>query len=359
VSNRKPFWLLRPALVALVLAAFVGCGEDSAGPEDADPAAAAAALEDILTDFVEDNDGLQSTMVFSDAIQAALAGGPAAALATDVLTQVSEHATFAGMRSLRLNLAELGTDAPAKLPAWVLGLTFEYDTLTDQYFAGQRTGAPATGVRFILYAVDPILFQPIVPLQEIGYIDIVDTGTFPTAIEIGLIIVVSGDTLADVVATGTLVPDVSLTLAFSGFFSNGTDEADFEINVAETQTGFGVEFTMSASGASMGFEIGYDDTTGEESFTAFFREGDTHIVFTITDVDGEIQPGSGITFNGTVVALITGFVDEPVITNAEGFPLTEAEIAALYDLFDMMGFMIDIFFGLVEFALFLIFLGVM
>ena len=37
-----------------------------------------------------------------------------------------------------------------------------------------RTGAPANGVRFLLYAVDPVTFQPVEPLVEAGYVDITD-----------------------------------------------------------------------------------------------------------------------------------------------------------------------------------------
>lgn len=55
------------------------------------------------------------------------------------------------------------------------GTTFVYDPETDRYVADpEREGAPATGVRFVLYDVD-LLGQPIVD-QEIGWADLVDEG---------------------------------------------------------------------------------------------------------------------------------------------------------------------------------------
>ena len=46
--------------------------------------------------------------------------------------------------------------------------------------ASGLTGAPANGVRFVLYAVDPVMLRPVEPVVEVGYADIIDQSTAST-----------------------------------------------------------------------------------------------------------------------------------------------------------------------------------
>ncbi len=55
-----------------------------------------------------------------------------------------------------------------------------------------RTGAPANGVRFLIYAVNPITFVPVEPLQEVGYVQLTDLSGSST--QAARVIVVSGET---------------------------------------------------------------------------------------------------------------------------------------------------------------------
>ena len=91
--------------------------------------------------------------------------------------------------------------ALAVLPAEVLGKTFEYNSGTAQYEATARTGAPANGVRFILYAVNPVTQVPVEPLTEAGYADVLDEST-ATANSVRLQLVSGGVTYLDYGVTG-------------------------------------------------------------------------------------------------------------------------------------------------------------
>ena len=71
------------------------------------------------------------------------------------------------------------------IPQVALGRTFEFDTIADRYAAGQRTGAPANGVRFVLYAVDPVTEALVFPLVETGYADLTRVVTNPTILVAG------------------------------------------------------------------------------------------------------------------------------------------------------------------------------
>src|SRR5690606_23880081 len=58
------------------------------------------------------------------------------------------------------------------IPAGALGKTFTYDPESQQYTPSAITGAPANGVRFQLYAVDPTDGMPVEPLVEVGHVDL-------------------------------------------------------------------------------------------------------------------------------------------------------------------------------------------
>ena len=60
----------------------------------------------------------------------------------------------------------------AAISAEVAGKTFEYNG--TGYVPTDRTGAPSNGVRFIIYAVNPVTMQPVTPLQEVGYVQLTD-----------------------------------------------------------------------------------------------------------------------------------------------------------------------------------------
>jgi hypothetical protein len=75
---------------------------------------------------------------------------------------------------------EMSVNAAAALfPPALVGKTFEWDFTAQQYDTTARAGAPSNGVRFILYAIDPLTGDPVAPAPgtEVGYIDLKDEGS--------------------------------------------------------------------------------------------------------------------------------------------------------------------------------------
>ncbi len=75
------------------------------------------------------------------------------------------------------------------------------------------------------------------------------------------------------------------------------------------------------------------------------------------DSQGLIGENSGVTLNGDPVAYISGTLDDPLITNADGEPLTQVELQALGQLFEGVGDIFEMFMEIFVFSLFLIALG--
>ena len=357
MKNLRPFWLTRFAALALTISFVAACSDDSTGPNGPiDPEQAAEALDGVVAQFFEGNQALQSFEVSSELIASALAG-------TDVvlLDLFPRAGTVEGLtRSVQMSIADARSmqksGVPARIPVGMLGNTFVYNPATRQYEVDQaRTDAADDVVRFILYAVDPVLHQIVLDAQdqptEIGYIDIRDTSDFPT-VNVGLVAVVNNVTLIDVGVTGTFSQS-TLNLAFSGTLSDGNQDLTFGFDVTGSETSFAADFTITAAGYTVNFVFSGSDTAGSVTATI---TGEGTIVFTMS-VDALDNIDGSVTINGTQVAIMSGTTDAPVVTNAEGGELSEEEMQALANLFQGMGEIFEIFFGLAEFALFLLVLG--
>jgi hypothetical protein len=60
-----------------------------------------------------------------------------------------------------------------ELPSTVVGRTFVFDAESGVYVASGSDGAPAGGVRFQLYAIDPATNTPVEPLATVGFADVI------------------------------------------------------------------------------------------------------------------------------------------------------------------------------------------
>ena len=114
------------------------------------------------------------------------------------------------------------------IPEEYAGVTFVYDVETDGYVGSELTGAPANGVRFILYAVNPVTGTPVEPLVEVGYADFTVTETASSG-TVHVIVVSGGVTYRDyaVTAAGGVS---SLTVTIDGYAAGAPFLADAELN---------------------------------------------------------------------------------------------------------------------------------
>jgi hypothetical protein len=238
--------------------------------------------------------------------------------------------------------------SPALRPG-SLGTTYVYDPALQRYVAAAgRTGAPPNGVRFILYAVNPITHEPIVSL-EVGHADLIDEGAArPTGLGLRLIVVSEGTTYLDyrVAIDGSANAG---TLAVSGFLTDGETRLDFEI---------GATGTVGPTGATMNVAFEFDvparafNVAGTVQGTnapaghlgrinLVVRSGLTKIDVAITGDDHTVN--ATILVNNEIFATITGDHHNPMVRGAGGRELTADEIEALYGILRLVGGVFELF----------------
>lgn len=332
LSKRLSYWVTLSAALGLGL---VGCS-DATGPTGPfEPTQDAAAVQQVEQDLAM-NPALASISLIGGAppLSAALAplrlvrsaAGPSATEA--IKGQLDAWAT----RS-RFALSEV-------IPDSLRGRTYVYNTSTGLYeHDPQRSDAPATGVRFALYAVDPITYQPAEPLNEVGYLDLIDQSTQTTA-RVWVQAVVGGVTYVNytITASGSINGAI---VDIVGYVTNGTQRVNFdlraEIDVVAGDFSFDVVLDAVDRGVWVHLSANemYNADTGEFERLVLVYEvrtarGTVRLGVTITDttVTGDIR------FGGRVVVTIEGDAVSVTFTKADGSELTPEEQAALEDLFD-------------------------
>lgn len=68
---------------------------------------------------------------------------------------------------------------PMTFRAEQFGVTYVWDPALSAYVPGKAAGAPDCGARITVYSLDPVTDLPALPLEQIGMIDVVDTGSYP------------------------------------------------------------------------------------------------------------------------------------------------------------------------------------
>lgn len=256
-----------------------------------------------------------------------------------------------GGRAFVLGLARRMSDArsnslerPAMGPiisGWHRGTTFVYDPTTDDYQPDlTRSDAPDTGVRFIMYELDtsgtPILEE------EVGYADLIDEGDGSAEdIVLRLRVVHMEETVLDY--RTTLDHDAtSGALTVNGFLRGDDVRLDFDLAIAaeqvngEEQVDLDFEFRVDSrgfvvSGTVSGIE---DDDDGNGDVDISVEHGMDSLRVDVTGTDGILNGTFYV--NGQVFATITGPEDEPTIVDANGEPLTWAEVLVLRHILDVV-----------------------
>lgn len=361
MRGRRRSWFARIAAFALVSPLVAACSDDSTSPPpDIDPAATQAALEQVIEQYFTDNPGLNSL----DAFQAAI-GNALPSIAPANLTLHPESPSLFGMAdrmgaSMKAAYARV-TSLPmlmANIPTDALGTTFVYDPTSSQYIPSDPPldGAPANGVRFILY-------DGLTTLNEVGYFDLIDASNFdinPATIDVTFkVFITEASTTKPVVnyrVTGTAT-DTGGTLIVTGFLSDGVGQLDFDFDVTGSDaTGYDAGFGLSAGDISVTLDIG-ETPNGSQELKAAISDGTDEIRFVINiDPSGNILGGSGIFFNNVLVATFAGNIQQDNVTlvNAQGDPLTQQELVALANIFVSLEEAFTVMEGLFAFGLALV-----
>lgn len=304
---------LRAGIVLGLLA--TACGKDPVAPKSlADPQATTTQMAAFDTLFnVSALNSLNALGVHMQSEPLTTVG--ALATAANPLASSSALRPFSkGLETSRMlqQLVPTLIDASAQdlFPAEVDGTTFEWDTTGNQYVASSRAGAPADGVRFILYAVD-LIGMPVEPLVEVGYVEFDDEST------------ASLDKVHVRVAEPDGSPvyvDYTVSLASQSSSSARLEAAGYVTNGSADTLDFSGTITVSGdlSSATVTQDVSFDVDSRDVHVRLLERitlEGDTfhvriffsftHGIETVT-VDANFDLGVGETVNGTVTIKVDG-----------------------------------------------------
>jgi hypothetical protein len=229
-------------------------------------------------------------------------------------------------------------------PDSLFGRTFEWDAAVDAYRLTKRTGAPASGVRQMLYALASG-GAPVLPLEEAGRTDFHPaSGASPslrTLTRDG-----GGAMVADLRVGGAFGTD-AFTLTGTGFLARGDARADldarFEVDPSVVRT------AMTASVPARALQVRTTVTirylpTGErqEVELVLWTQGETMTMsgWVERQVAGSVTTWTADLYfqmNGHAVASITGTDAQIKFRDAAGDVVTGAPALALNTFFRLPG----------------------
>lgn len=235
----------------------------------------------------------------------------------------------------------------------VLGRTYIYSPAERRYVPdATRTGAPANGVRFILYALDPGTHDPLVSL-ETGYADLTDQEPPGLAVGLRFRAVSSGRTFLDYALTLTPTFTGGI-LGVNGFLADETNRLDFTIGATGQAIG-------SSQAAQVTFELSVPsqefEATGSINATGSGGVGSAHVDIEVAIGSDEIRltgessatvVNATLTVNGDLFAVITGNPHHPTVRGEGGRELTAAETLVLAGLVGVIYGTVELFEHLLE-----------
>lgn len=321
-------------LVALLVTA-AACGDDPTGPaEDGskferlrDEFAAIPVELDVNSDLRDDVGHV--TAVLDTLTAAGWIFGPGGATMSPGWLPVRDIEAVRPIRS--------HTSNRPPLPAEELGTTFEWDAAEDGYEATGRTGAPADGIRFILYD------RTATPLVENGFVDLTDdSGASSERLGVHLLQEDITRLDYDVEVTEATGATNAESTDISGFVTDGFERVDFEAVqvVSTTAEGFQIDLDYALSLASrplvmeLDFVLNLSLVAPDTRFTATFDSGTERLVLDFTQ-NAENAIDGTVAWNGEIVMTVTDDgTGQPVFQDPDGEELPAAEAAAMHDLLE-------------------------
>lgn len=313
--ERKP-GLLTLAVIACALAAC----DDGTEPGtfgDLDPGAVAAAVDAVLAPV---DASIGPNFLLSDFMHAVLGATPGSN-APAPLDRIRTAASAVPGGAAALALADArSASADVDIATEIRGSTFVWDPAEESWVADPaRTGAPSQGLRVIWYATDDF-GDFLLPLEELGYIDLTEEDTEDLD-RFGVLIVRTDGgtaTLADYVygyAFSENATGWTETAELAGAFSDGTDVVDVEVALQSTGDPASADeayaSTILADGPEGSYEWvldgAYDAATdiADDDYVVTVHQGGAATVLdlhTTIDADGGIDGTGTLAHDGATVA---------------------------------------------------------
>jgi hypothetical protein len=298
-------------------------------------------VDSVIDEFFNDNEALNSLDGLGSFIAGITGSGPLAPFSASPTLDVwgSERQMAKTHEALleQLGRRHAGDLYVTNIPSALLGATCIWDP-NLQGGPGyvddpSLTGAPANGIRFRLYTIDPTDFLPVEPLDDIGYIDIIDlSGT--STLDVDVLANVGGTPLLDYGVTGSDDGQGNSNLNMSGFVSNGTDQLNFSLTASGTTAGaFTIAYDIDFGPISVSYNSSYDASTENSSNTWVINDDledfEIRIVLNLNESTGNLNTGSGVWFNDTQVAEFQGSNFDFTLVPTEDSPLTNQDLALL------------------------------
>ena len=317
------------------------CGSDTTGPESGNFDAEATTAGLATVDGAFETAAFASLEALGDNF--GIPGAASAPAAVELL-KAAGHPTAPNF-SERISTAASELLATSAAPAVVLipedyrGLTLTYTGEGGYEIDETLTDGPTNGIRFILYAVNPVTHEITEPLTEIGYADLTDEGTELVA-AIGLEVVSGSVTYLDylVMLSGTFL---NPTFTIDGFIFDGTDRADFTLTHAYAVNIAGatinIDYVIAVNDFDMDVSlaiVGGGDQVATTTVDISFSDGSNTVTIagTLEDEAGTLN----VHANSVLFAIITIDGDSVSVLDGEGEPLTQAEIETLQELIEII-----------------------
>ena len=328
------------AVIGVVLAA--ACSNDPTGPATlSNPAATSSALSALDSAFAAPVISSFGALGALMSPTGALAGAATVVDATrprPLATGMSPEAAAAQhLGALRgLTSATPANPQGPLVPDSLYGSIFTWDSASARYVRSQTTGGPANGVRFILYAVNPLTGAIVYPLIEVGKADVLDESAGATA-KLHILVVDVAGTTTYLDYTATLAFGIgAVTAAVDGFVSNGAAGAanktlNFNVSATLTPSSASVNATFALNNpaitvvliATASFAGATETVTVDYTFT---RPGETvRLQGSLTTTNSVVDTISAeIRVNGQVFATLEGNAQGVTFYDANGDVIEDA-----------------------------------
>jgi len=329
-------------VLTAALVALAACGEPTTLPTTLEPL---EMQEDVaISEAAFDYPATQALGDLGWAIDEALlaAGG----LAVRIPAAMVREGPAAPMERHRDRIALMVTeDLAAAIPITLWGKTMVWDPVADYYIVSDLTGAPAGGVRFVLYEAEADSYFPVLPLVARGYADITRESSGNS-----LIARVAVYSLSDVkvmeytasVGGTTTVP----TFSVAGVAGVGTNRLTFSLDVGVNLLTGNVTTTWRTEIAARGLASRVQLGVGETSVTmgAVMQRSLRKV-----EMGGTLSIANGGTVtvkvgNRTFASIVIGGGENPTvtITDRNGAPLTAEEEDTLVAIFEWFSAAFDL-----------------
>ena len=279
--------------------------------------AAVVALDSAFNSTAVASFGALSGSIGSTAATAALARAGTIVRATlprpttpGVTAEAAAVRQLSGLRAL--NLSPTSPQGPV-INDTLYGSIYTYDTTFHAYVRSATTGGPSNGIRFILYAINPITGGLANPLTPVGQTDLLDESAGATA-QLHIIVTGTGGTPSYLDYTAALTSSqTTLVATLNGTLTNALAGAAnktlaFDVHGNFTVTTITVNGTYTLNNPAVTITLGATDkkVSTTDSVTVNF---------------GFTRQGEAVTFSGLLVTTsdVVDTVDAAIKVNGQPY----------------------------------------